>query len=148
MSPWHVPLLQDMLPKHIAEALVEGRKIEPIVRDNEHPVTVFFSDIVGAAPAPLHLAPGGSFTPGAMRPLYTWRQEAPLHLAPGGPFTPGARRPPVPNRAWNSGAYWLLSHHSDASNRACKCVQAAASARLRCTSLAAWQGLQGRFWPF
>ncbi len=39
-----------MLPKHIAEALVEGRKIEPIVRDNEHPVTVFFSDIVGPGP--------------------------------------------------------------------------------------------------
>ncbi len=37
-----------MLPKHIAEALVDGRKIEPIVRDNDHPVTVFFSDIVGA----------------------------------------------------------------------------------------------------
>jgi hypothetical protein len=36
-----------MLPKHIAAALVEGRKIEPIVRDNDHPVTIFFSDIVG-----------------------------------------------------------------------------------------------------
>jgi hypothetical protein len=37
---------QDMLPRHIAEALVEGKKIEPIIKDNDHPVTIFFSDIV------------------------------------------------------------------------------------------------------
>jgi hypothetical protein len=47
-----------MLPKHIAEALVEGRKIEPIVRDNDHPVTVFFSDIVGVlSPSSSRLVP-------------------------------------------------------------------------------------------
>ena len=54
--------MQDMLPKHIAEALVEGRKIEPIVRANDHPVTVFFSDIVGACPF-VHCLSAAACTP-------------------------------------------------------------------------------------
>jgi class 3 adenylate cyclase len=37
-------LLNDMFPKHVAEALREGRKVEPESRDC---VTIFFSDIVG-----------------------------------------------------------------------------------------------------
>ena len=37
-------LLYDVFPKHIAEALRSGRKVEP---ENHECVTIFFSDIVG-----------------------------------------------------------------------------------------------------
>ena len=37
-------LLYDVFPKHVAEALREGRKVEP---ENHECVTIFFSDIVG-----------------------------------------------------------------------------------------------------
>merc|ERR1712048_65723 len=37
-------LLYDVFPKHVAEALREGRKVEPEAKE---PVTIFFSDIVG-----------------------------------------------------------------------------------------------------
>jgi len=37
-------LLSQMFPKHMAEALRDGRKIEP---ENHDCVTVYFSDIVG-----------------------------------------------------------------------------------------------------
>jgi class 3 adenylate cyclase len=37
-------LLYDLFPKHVAEALREGRKVEAEAKD---PVTIFFSDIVG-----------------------------------------------------------------------------------------------------
>lgn len=40
----HPDLLNEVFPKHIAEALREGRKVEPESRDC---VTIFFSDIVG-----------------------------------------------------------------------------------------------------
>ena len=38
--------LFDIFPRHVAEALRDGRKVEPQHRD---PVTIFFSDIVGKA---------------------------------------------------------------------------------------------------
>jgi class 3 adenylate cyclase len=37
-------VLHDVFPRHVAEALVSGRKVEPEYRDS---VTIFFSDVVG-----------------------------------------------------------------------------------------------------
>jgi serine/threonine protein kinase len=37
-------VLHDVFPRHVAEALVSGRKVEPEFRDS---VTIFFSDVVG-----------------------------------------------------------------------------------------------------
>lgn len=47
-------LLFDVFPRHIAEALVQGKKIEPEHRDC---VTIFFSDVVGFTEISESIAP-------------------------------------------------------------------------------------------
>jgi serine/threonine protein kinase len=49
-----VDVLHDMFPRHVAEALIAGRKVEPEQHDS---VTVYFSDIVGFTDISARLAP-------------------------------------------------------------------------------------------
>lgn len=77
-------LLYDIFPKHVADALQEGKKIEPEKHDI---VTVIFSDIVSFTDISRQLGP----EKGTTAPVYLFAATYVARVLVGGPFSHSTR---------------------------------------------------------